>query len=147
MTLNKRLKAQGISLSVLIDTAMEMYIYDPRIGGDRKMRRALGMEFENSLKDINVSSLVLAGFLLEEELSKGSVTPLTRKKYLSDPVDLIADEMLGMQIANYIAGSRSIFEFERFDKKKPGVLKNLPPILDDVIAGLISGVLVKVCSR
>lgn len=147
MTLDRRLQKQGITLDALIDTALEMYIYDPKIGGNKKMRRILGRGFESALKDINVSSLVLAGFLLEEELKKGSVTGLTKKKYLSDPIDLIADEMLGMQIANYIAGSRSIFEFERFDKKKPGILKNLPPILDDIIAGLISGVLVKVCSR
>ena len=85
--------------------------------------------------------------MLERELAKGAVAGLTKNRYRSDPVDLIADEILGMQIANYIAGSRSIFEFERFDKKKPGILKKLPPILDDVIAGLISGVLVKACSR
>jgi len=145
--LNKRLQRQGITLNCLIDTALEMYICDPRIGTKEKMRHILRREFKKTLKDINVSSLVLAGFLLEEELRKGNITGLTKKKYLSDPVDLIADEMLGMQIANYIAGSRSIFEFERFDKKKPGILKELPPILDDVIAGLISGVLVKVCSR
>ncbi len=147
MTLDKRLQKQGIALDILIDTAMEMYIYDPETGGEKKMRSALRREFKKALKDINVSSLVLAGFLLEEELKKGSVAGLTKKKYLSDPVDLIADEMLGMQIANYIAGSRSIFEFERFDKKKPGILKHLPPMLDDIIGGLISGVLVKVCSR
>ncbi len=147
MKLNKRLQRQGITLGRLIDTALEMYIHDPKIGSKEKMRRILRGEFKKTLRDINVSSLVLAGFLLEEELRKGSILGLTKKKYLSDPVDLIADEMLGMQIANYISGSRSIFEFERFDKKKPGILKELPPILDDVIAGLISGVLVKVCSR
>ena len=94
-----------------------------------------------------MASLVLAGFLLEEELKKGAVKGLGKKRYGSDPVDFIADEMLGMQIANYIAGSRSIFEFERFDKAKPGILRRLPPVLDDCVAGLISGVLVKVCSR
>jgi len=147
MKLTKRLQKHGITPDALIDTALKMYIYDPKIGGEKKMRRILGIEFKKALKDINVSSLVLAGFLLEEELKKGNVAGLAKKKYLSDPIDLIADEMLGMQIANYIAGSRSIFEFERFDKKKPGILQKLPPILDDVIAGLISGVLVKVCSR
>lgn len=147
MTLRKRFERQGITLDNLIDTALEMYIYDPELGKEERMRRALRMEFEKALNDINVSTLVLAGFLLEEELKKGRIKGFARKKYLSDPVDLIADEMLGMQIALYIAGSRSIFEFERFDKTKPGILKRLGPILDDVMGGLISGVLVKVCSK
>lgn len=147
MTLLKRLEKRGITLDDLIDTALEMYIYDPKLGKPYRMRRALRSEFKKTLKDINVSSLVLAGFLLEDELQKGNSAGLTRKKYLSDPVDLIADEILGMQIALYIAGSRSIFEFERFDRNKPGILNTLPPILDDVIGGLTSGVLVKVCSN
>ena len=69
-----------------------------------------------------------------------------KEDYKKDPVHLIADEMLGIQIASYIGGSRALFEFERFDKMKPGILKNLPPFLDDVIGGLVSGVLVKICS-
>ena len=146
MTLMKRLEKRGITLDDLIDTALEMYIYDPKLGKPNRMRRILRSEFKKALKDINVSSLILAGFLLEDELEKGNGEGLSRKKYLSDPVDLIADEILGMQIAIYIAGSRSIFEFERFDKNNPGILSGLPPILDDVIAGLTSGVLVKVCS-
>jgi len=147
MTIKKRLEKEGITLNGLIDTALKMYIYDPKIGREKRMRRLLREEFHKSLKDINVAVLITAGFLLEEELKKGNITGLGKKKYLSDPVDLIADEILGLQIANYISGARSLFEFERFDKKKPGILKRLPPILDDVIAGLISGVLVKVCSQ
>ena len=146
MTLNNRLEKQGITIDALIDTSLEMYIYDSKIGNKQKLRRVLRKGFIRALADINVSSLLLAGFLLEEELSKGNIAGLTGKKYLSDPVSLIADEMLGLQIANYIAGARSMFEFERFDKKKPGILKKLPPVLDDIIAGLISGVLVKACS-
>jgi len=82
---------------------------------------------------------------LEEEGQKGKVPGLNKEEYKKDPVHLIADEILGIQIATYIAGSRALFEFERFDKRKPGILKELPPILDDVIGGLISGALVKVC--
>ncbi len=146
MTLKKRLEEKGIKIKDLIDTALEMYIYDPKIGSRKKLRSLLQREFGKALKDINVCSLVLAGFLLEEELKKGVIDGLPQEKYLSDPVDLIADEILGIQIAAYIGGTRSLFEFERFDKKKPGILKKFPPMLDDVIAGLISGVLVKACS-
>lgn len=146
MTIKKMLEKKGVTLDSLIDTALQMYIYDPKVAVEKKMRRMLREEFCKSLKDINVSALIMAGFLLEEELKKGKIAGLRKRKYLSDPVDLIADEILGIGIATYIAGSRSLFEFQRFDQKKPGILKKLPPILDDIIAGLISGVLVKVCS-
>ena len=146
ISLEKQLAIKGIKLKELIDTALSMYIYDPKIGSKKKLRERLKKEFKKVFRDINVGSLVLAGILLEEALSKGALPELPRKKYLSDPVDLIADEILGIQIATYISGTRSLFEFERFDKKKPGILKKLPPILDDIIGGLISGVLVKVCS-
>jgi phosphatidylglycerophosphatase A len=53
---------------------------------------------------------------------------------------LVADELLGMTIANYIAGAKGIFEFIRFDQAKPGILKNLGPIVNDAIGGLIAGV-------
>lgn len=147
MTLNKYFRKYGIRIEALIDTALEMYIPDPDIGPEKKMRAILRKGFENALKDINIASLLLAGFLLEEALENGKSGILTKKRYRSDPVDLIADELLGIQIALYIAGSRSIFEFERFDKTKPGILNKLPPILDDCFGGLVSGVLVKACSR
>lgn len=147
MTLKARFRKYSITVKGLVDTALEMYIYDPKLGSPNRMRRLLADGFEKVLRDINVSSLLLAGFLLEEELEKGNCKGLGKVKYLSDPVDLIADEILGIQIALYIAGSRAVFEFERFDKNKPGILNSLPPILDDVIGGLVSGVLVKICSK
>lgn len=147
MTIEVRMRKYGITIDNLIDAALEMYIEDPIFGGEEKIRARLRKELRKALEDINVSTLVLAGFLLEDELQKRGVGSLAKKKYLSDPVDLIADEILGIQIALYIAGSRSIFEFERFDRRKPGILKRLPPILDDVMGGLVSGVLVKVCSK
>jgi alpha-ribazole phosphatase CobZ len=61
-----------------------------------------------------------------------------------DPVCLVADELLGIDIAEYIAGSRGVFEFVRYDKAKPGVLGKLPPFLDDVVGGLIAGIMSKI---
>ena len=146
-SLEERLKERGIVLSDLIQTGMEMYIPSSQDKDREELRLLLKKELSRALKDINVSSLVLAGLKLEEEGCKGAIPGLGKKEYKKDPVHLIADEMLGIQIATYIAGSRALFEFERFDKKKPGILGKLPPFLDDVIGGLISGALVKVCSK
>ncbi len=69
------------------------------------------------------------------------------KDFESDPVHLISDEILGMRIANYINGVKGVFEFERIDRSKPGILKELGPFTDDVVGGLIAGVCSKVYER
>jgi alpha-ribazole phosphatase CobZ len=146
LDLEKRLVKEGINLEDLINTALEMYIPHPKLGSKEEMVRKLREGFKEAFQDINVCALVIAGLYLEEAGKKGLIPGLSGKEYEKDPVHLIADELLGIQIAQYIAGSRALFEFERFDKKKPGILKKLPPIMDDIIGGLIAGVLVKVCS-
>ena len=145
--LEERLKERGITMDELVKTGLKMYIPHPKTGNEKRMEKLLKKELTKALKDINVASLILAGLRLEEEGEKGQIPHLAREDYKKDPVHLIADEMLGIQIATYIGGSRALFEFERFDKMKPGILKNLPPFLDDVIGGLVSGVLVKICSE
>jgi phosphatidylglycerophosphatase A len=51
----------------------------------------------------------------------------------------VADEALGLAIAGYIAGTRGVFEYTRFDQAKPGLLKKLGPITNDAIAALVAG--------
>ena len=144
--LEARLAGRGISLEEMIDTALCLYIPDPEIGSKARMKDLLYAGFKKAFLDLNVCSLVLAGLMLEDEGRRGAIPNLTYEKYEMDPVDLIADELIGIQIAEYLGGSRALFEFERYDKKKPGILAKLPPFLDDTIGGLIAGVLVKICS-
>ncbi len=146
LDLEKRLVKEGINLEDLVNTALQMYIPHPKLGTREEMAHKLRKGFKKVFEDINVCALVIAGLCLEEAGKNGLIPGLSREEYEKDPVHLIADELLGIQIAQYIAGSRALFEFARFDKKKPGILKTLPPIMDDVIGGLIAGVLVKVCS-
>ena len=75
----------------------------------------------------------------EEEAKKGRIPGLSKERFLGRP-GLVADELLGLMIADYIAGVRGIFEFIRFDQAKPGILKKLGPISNDAIGGLIAGV-------
>jgi alpha-ribazole phosphatase CobZ len=141
------LEKNGIKLSEVIETGVSTYIYDPKLGDNRKIRREFIEGLDKALSDINVSSLITAGISLEKLGKKGLIPGISAAKYKTDPVDLIADEILGQGIAMYLAGTRALFEFERLDKKKPGILAKLPPMMDDIIAGLISGVMVKICSK
>jgi alpha-ribazole phosphatase CobZ len=136
----------GITFEAMVDTALDMYIYDPRIGSKSKVRAKVIHELKKALGDINIACLVSAAFYLESSGPAGAIPGISAEKYASDPVDLLADEIIGQSIATYLAGTRALFEFERIDKLKPGILKKLPPMLDDMVAGLISGVMVKVCS-
>jgi alpha-ribazole phosphatase CobZ len=69
------------------------------------------------------------------------ICAMPRGMYSTDPIHLIADEILGMQLAQYISGTRGIFEFHRFDRHKPGIIKTLGPFMDDIICGLVGGIM------
>lgn len=118
---------------------LEISAFKLSCGMNERVRKKFRLLLEKYLKDINVLSLLWAGYLLHEKLRK-EMPEINRK----DPVNLVADEILGMSIANYIGGTNAIFNFTRYDTKKPGILSKLDPILDDIVAGLIAGVMTKI---
>ena len=137
-----RLSHWGIDLDALVETAMVFYIPDPKFGD---IRERLFRELERAFLDPNIQALLLGALYLEEAASRGEISAL-RGRYGDDPVELLADELIGLEIAQYLGGSRALFEFYRIDRSKPGLIGRLPPFLDDAIGGLLAGVLVKVCS-
>ncbi|WP_297438686.1 alpha-ribazole phosphatase CobZ [Thermococcus sp.] len=124
MELIELLESSGITLEKMLDTAMELYIGEN--AGD--VRELLEETMLRYLDDINVQSLLMAALLLEENF-----------RVDGDPVNLVADELIGISIAEYIGGKMALFNFFYYDTKKPGVLSRLPPFLDDAIGGFIAG--------
>ena len=118
---------------------LETSAFELSHGLNEEARKKFRLFLEKYLNDINVLSLLWAGYLLNEKLKK-EMPEISRK----DPGNLVADEILGMSIANYIGGTNAIFNLIRYDTKKPGILSELDPILDDIVAGLIAGVMTKV---
>jgi alpha-ribazole phosphatase CobZ len=139
LPLLKYLEDRGITLQDLIDTALELFVPHPGVETKKKATEILREEFFDALSDVNVSCLEVACFLAEEHAKAGLVPGLTKERFMGRP-GLVADELLGMTIANYIAGAKGMFEFIRFDRAKPGILKKLGPISNDAIGGLIAGV-------
>ena len=133
------LEQEGITLKDLIDTALELFVPHPGVETKEKAAEILREEFLDALSDVNVSCLEIACFRAQEEAEKGLIPGLTQERVMGRP-GLVADELLGLAIANYIAGVRGIFEFTRFDQAKPGILKKLGPIVNDAIGGLVAGV-------
>ena len=139
LPLLKYLEERGITLQNLIDAALELFVPHPGVETKEKAVELLKEEFFEALSDVNVSCLEVACFRAEEDAKSGLIPCLTKERFMGRP-GLVADELLGMTIANYIAGAKGIFEFIRFDQAKPGILKKLGPITNDAIGGLIAGV-------
>ncbi|EHR78348.1 hypothetical protein OCC_11959 [Thermococcus litoralis DSM 5473] len=125
----EKLNSKGITLEKMLDTALELYIGEER----EKVKEKLKEIMLHYLNDINIQALLTAALLLEEDF-----------KVEGDPVNLVADELIGINIAEYIGGKMALFNFFYYDTKKPGILKELPPFLDDAIGGFIAGCMTKV---
>lgn len=135
----KYLEERGVTLRDLIEAALELYVPHPGVETKEKAAEILTVEFLDALSDVNVSCLEVACFRAQEDAEAGLVPGLTKERFMGRP-GLVADELLGMTIATYIAGARGIFEFIRFDQAKPGILMKLGPISNDAIGGLVAGV-------
>jgi alpha-ribazole phosphatase CobZ len=135
----KFLEEHGITLKDLIDTALEFYVPHPGVETKEKATQILTEEFLDVLWDVNISTLEVAAFLTQKEAEAGRIPGLSKKRFEGRP-GLVADELIGLAIATYIAGARGVFEFTRFDQAKPGILKKLGAMTNDAIGGLIAGV-------
>jgi alpha-ribazole phosphatase CobZ len=134
----KWLKEQGITMQDLIDSALEMYVPHPGIETPEKAAEVLKEELIAALSDPNVATLITAAFHAQDDAEKGLIPGLSIEYFMGRP-GLVADELIGIAIATYIAGAKGMFEFTRFDQAKPGILKKLGPLTNDPIGALIAG--------
>lgn len=135
----KFLEKHGIGLRELLDCALEFYVPHPGVETKEKAEEVLTEEFLDALSDVNVSTLITGAFLLQKEAEAERIPGLTLERFDGKP-GLVADELLGIAVADYIAGSKGVFEFVRFDQAKPGILKTLGALTNDPIGGLVAGV-------
>ena len=94
-----------------------------------------------SITDINVIALIVAAMRTEQDLTGNRIREVDVR---DDPAHLYTDEVLGLAISNQIAGTKATFNFKRYDEAKPGIIYGLPPMLDDIFAGLIAGCVSKI---
>jgi len=134
----KWLKEQNITMQDLIDTALEMYVPHPGVETPQKATAILEEELTTALSDPNVATLITAAFHAQEDAEKGLIPGLSIEYFMGKP-GLVADELIGIAIATYIAGAKGMFEYVRFDQAKPGILKKLGPLTNDPIGALIAG--------
>lgn len=139
MNIIEVLEEKGIRVDDIVNSAMELFVPHPGLENKNQAATAFEKILKSALEDTNVTALVLAGFLLDERGGKGEIPGLDPSDFKNDAVHIIADEILGMAIAEYIGGTKARFEYVRYDTKKPGILGELGPFTDDVVCGLIAG--------
>lgn len=130
------LVSEGILIGDLIDTAMELIdeVTD-------ELRQKMEDQLLKSFADINVITLLMAAIRTEQDFEGNRI----REIDINDNLDYLhSDEVLGLAIANQIAGTNAIFNFKKYNSVKPGILAYLPHVLDDIFAGLIAGCVSKV---
>lgn len=128
----------GVTLDDLIEAGMELVV---GVNKTEELELKLKNQIIKSLEDLNVVALIMAGIRVEEDLSRHKIRGIDVD---DDPAYLYSDEVLGMAVANQIAGTKAIFNFKRYDEEKPGILSILGPMLDDVFAGLVAGCMSKI---
>ncbi|ACV24359.1 alpha-ribazole phosphatase CobZ [Methanocaldococcus fervens] len=142
MDIIEKLKSLGITIESLLDTGMALYIGEE--GEKDKVKEKLKDVLLKQLSNPNVSTLLIAAILLDRE-GKANNLPFN---YNEDPNYVYVDEVIGLAIANEIAGTKAIFNFRFYDAKKPGIIGELDRkgfmFLDDAIAGLLAGCMSKV---
>jgi len=145
-SLLQRLRERGILLDDMVRTGIELLIQSSAMSV-RKASDLLRAELERALTDTNIQAFVLAAARLEEDGDRGLIPSLSPKDFRSDPVTLVADESIGLAIANYLAGTWGAYNFLRYDRLKPGMMSRIGPFMDDAVGGLVAGALTKIMAR
>lgn len=125
--------SEGIQIGNLVESGMEL-AGDVADDFNDKMKA----QIFKSLADVNVVALLDAAMRMEQDLTHRRVREIDNSSHL------YSGELLGIAISNQIAGTKGIFNFNKYHEAKPGIIYGLPPILDDIFAGLIAGCVSKI---
>lgn len=136
-----RLEERGIYLDDMVSTALELYV---PVEGEEEDKEELRKRLTETIKlecsDINIALLLAAALHSEEEeIFKGRAGEAGE----TDAACIVADELIGLEIAEYIGGKKALFNFIYYDTRKPGILSRLGVFMDDAIGGLIAGSMTK----
>ena len=127
--------AEGILIGDLVDAGMEL-VNGVEITDELKQK--MEKQILKSLSDINVITLIAAALRTKEDLTGNRIRELEDSDYI------YADEVLAVALSNQIAGTKGALNFKRYCEAKPGIIYGLPPMLDDIFAGLIAGCISKI---
>lgn len=127
--------SEGILIGDLVDAGMELL---SGVEVTDELKSKMEAQILKSLTDVNVIMLLVAAMRTEQDMTGNRI------RELDSGDDLHADDVLGLAVSNQIAGTKARFNFMKYDEAKPGIIYGLPPILNDIFAGLIAGCISKI---
>lgn len=130
------LVAEGILIGDLVEAGLEL-VSDVEVTDELKSK--MEAQILKSLTDINVIALLVAALRTEQDMAGNRIRELDMNNQ-----DLYSDDVLGLAVSNQIAGTKATLKFKEYDGAKPGIIYGLPPVLNDVFAGLIAGCVSKI---
>ncbi len=136
----------GVDRERLLELAVHLYERAPIPGlSTEKVRVFFAKILDEMLKDPNVWSFLVAARELDLHAYAGSIPGLSREEFLSDSIKIVADELLGIALALYVAGAKGLFSMYWVEKlKKSGALDlELPMFEDDVLSALLGSLLTR----
>ncbi|MCJ2533290.1 MAG: phosphatidylglycerophosphatase A [Candidatus Thermoplasmatota archaeon] len=129
------LSRHGVDLDSLVEAGFALYAGELTTEQVVEKKRQLEELLEANINDLNVALLLEAASHLDRVLTSDDES---RALTSNDPAFLVADELIGMSIAEYIAGKRGLFNYVRYDREKPGIIGVLPPFMDDAVGALVA---------
>jgi len=131
------LVAEGILIGDLVEAGFDILA---DVDVTQKLKDSMEAEILNALADINVASLIMSALRMGEDMACNAV-----REFNGDgSTQFTSAKALGMAVANQIAGTKAIFNFNKYDELKPGIIFGLPPMLSEAFAGLIAGCVSKI---
>ncbi len=125
--------SEGILIGDLVEAGLALVSH---VEVTSVLEDKLEAQIMKSLTDVDVIALLVASMKTEQVLTQSGLREIDEAVHAGD--------VLGMAIANQIAGTNATFNFIKYDDAKPGIIYGLPPILDDAFAGLIAGCVTKI---
>lgn len=140
-------RAIGLGVEEVLDLFSQVYsrAYVPGLSLEEARERAKGV-LKELLKDPNVWSFLIAARELDLHGLSGTIPGLEAGEFAGDPVKLVADEVLGVALALYLAGLKGVFSTYWLERlKEVGDLSHgtLHPFEDDVVSALVGSLLTK----
>lgn len=140
----------GLSIDYLVEVAVEAYKKAPVPGvGEKSFKKMFREELEKVLEDPNVLMVIKSMRLID--LTAPYTKGVSKEALATDSAGIIADELLGYALSNYINGFKGLLSYywlERLkDKEKLKRVGSLPVFTDDLITSLVGSVMSRVYDR
>ena len=140
-------RATGLGVEEVLDVFSQAYSKAgvPGLNPMEARKRAEEL-LREVLGDPNVWSFLIAARELDIHGLSGTIPGVGAEEFAKDPVRLVADEVLGLALALYVAGLKGLFSTYWVERlKERGDLGHgvLGPFEDDVVSALVGSILTR----